>query len=251
VICYRAIARIHYLADDAVQAVSFQKKAVIVAERIFGIDHPETLVAYVHLALYCYHAGLVTSSLKLMYRSRYLALLAYGKDHPDMATFDTNIGLMLHNQREFTEACRYLQNSCNLQMKYHGSSSLHTATSQHLVARVLTALGDYKSALNCEKATFGIYQKHFGKDDVRTKESSETLKTILNQAVMLQKTLKDIAEKGKVNPSKLPRKLEDDKFEKRILTMVNKIEEIDESTTTIKAPTPKLNNKQEKEGKLS
>jgi len=251
VICYRAIARIHYLADDAVQAVSFQKKAVIVAERIFGIDHPETLVAYVHLALYCYHAGLVTSSLKLMYRSRYLALLAYGKDHPDMATFDTNIGLMLHNQREFTEACRYLQNSCNLQIKYHGSSSLHTATSQHLVARVLTALGDYKSALNCEKATFGIYQKHFGKDDVRTKESSETLKTILNQAVMLQKTLKDIAEKGKVNPSKLPRKLEDDKFEKRILTMVNKIEEIDESTTTIKAPTPKLNNKQEKEGKLS
>ena len=47
VVCYRAIARIHYLADDAPQAVSFQKKAVIVAERIFGIDHPETLVAYV------------------------------------------------------------------------------------------------------------------------------------------------------------------------------------------------------------
>lgn len=47
VICYRAIARIHYLADDAVQAVSFQKKAVIVAERIYGIDHPEVLVSYV------------------------------------------------------------------------------------------------------------------------------------------------------------------------------------------------------------
>ena len=47
VVCYRAIARIHYLADDAAQAVAFQKKAVIVAERIYGIDHPETLVAYV------------------------------------------------------------------------------------------------------------------------------------------------------------------------------------------------------------
>ena len=49
VICYRAIARIHYLADDAVQAVSFQKKAVIVAERIYGIDHPEVLVSYVRI----------------------------------------------------------------------------------------------------------------------------------------------------------------------------------------------------------
>ena len=67
---------------------------------------------------------------------------------------------MLHNQREFTEACKYLQNACNLQMKYHGDTSLHTATSQHLVARVLTALGDYKKALNCEKSTYGIYQKH-------------------------------------------------------------------------------------------
>ena len=33
--------------QDAAQAVSFQKKAVIVAERIYGVDHPETLVAYV------------------------------------------------------------------------------------------------------------------------------------------------------------------------------------------------------------
>ena len=43
-----------------------------------------------HLALYCYHAGLATASLKLMYRARYLALLAYGKDHPDVATFDVS-----------------------------------------------------------------------------------------------------------------------------------------------------------------
>lgn len=237
VVCYRAVARIHYLADDAAQAVSFQKKAVIVAERIYGVDHPETLVAYVHLALYCYHAGLVAPSLKLMYRSRYLALMSYGEDHPDVATFDTNIGLMLHSQREFTTACRYLEHSCNLQMKFHGSESLHTATGHHLVARTLSAIGDYKKALNCEKSTHSIYEKHFGVDDVRTKESGEALKTILNQAVMLQKTLKDIAEKGKVSPGKVP-KLEDDVFDKKILTMVNKIEEInvDEKKTDTVPP---------------
>eukprot|EP00111_Clytia_hemisphaerica_P006162 TCONS_00017832-protein len=229
VVCYRAIARIHYLADDGAQAVAFQKKAVIVAERIYGVDHPETLVAYVHLALYCYHAGLVSASLKLMYRSRYLAILAYGEEHPDIATFDTNIGLMLHNQREFTTACQYLEHSCNLQMKFHGAESLHTATGHHLVARALSALGDYKKALNNEKSTHSIYQKHFGTEDARTKESGEALKTILNQAVMLQKTLKDIAEKGKVNPTKVP-KLEDKTFDKKILTMVNKIEEIDIKT---------------------
>lgn len=240
VICYRSIARIHYLADDAVQAVAFQKKAVIVAERVFGIDHPETLVAYVHLALYCYHAGLVGASLKLMYRARYLALLAYGEDHPDMATFDTNIGLMLHSQREFTVACKFLEHSCELQMKFHGSHSLHTATSHHLVARALSSLGDYKKALSSEKTTFSIYQKHFGANDTRTKESSDALKTILSQAVMLQKTLKDIAEKGRVNPTRVP-KLDDEKYDKKILTQVNKIEEIDENGSPVQIKPVKEN----------
>ena len=67
---------------------------------------------------------------------------------------------MLHNQREFTTACKFLEHSCNLHMKYHGPSSLHTATGHHLVARVLSALGEYKAALNNEKTTYGIYQKH-------------------------------------------------------------------------------------------
>ena len=53
VVCYRAIARIHYLADDATQAVAFQKKAAIVAERIYGIDHPETLISYVSELCFC------------------------------------------------------------------------------------------------------------------------------------------------------------------------------------------------------
>lgn len=171
---------------------------------------------------------MVSASLKLMYRSRYLALLAFGEDHPDMATFDTNIGLMLHNQREFSLACKFLEHSKDLQLKYHGAQSLHTATSHHLVARVLSALGNYKGALNNEKATYAIYQKHFGSEDARTKESSDTLNIILNQAVMLQKTLKDIAEKGRIAPSKVT-SLDDISYDKKILTMVNKIEEVDET----------------------
>lgn len=51
------------------------------------------LLFQVHLALYCYHAGLVGASLKLMYRARYLGLLSYGDQHPDMATFDVSNSL--------------------------------------------------------------------------------------------------------------------------------------------------------------
>ena len=49
--------------------------------------------------------------------------------------------------------------------------------------------------------------------------------------------MKDISEKGKVNPSKVTGRLDDDKYDKRILTLVNKIEELDENNTPLKPKT--------------
>lgn len=194
--CYRAIARLHYLAEDAVQAVSFQRKAVIVCERIFGVDHPDTIIAYVHLALYCHNAGLASVALKLMYRARYLALVVFGEGHPDMATFDSNIGLILHGQREFKISEKFLEKALDVQIKYHGPESVHTAMSYHLVARAKACLSDYRAALAAERTAFGIYSSKFGDSDSRTKESSEYLKHCTQQAVLIQKKLNEIAGKG-------------------------------------------------------
>lgn len=194
--CYRTIARLHYLAEDAVQAVSYQKKAVIVCERVFGVDHPDTIIAYVHLALYCHNAGLASVALKLMYRARYLALVVYGEGHPDMATFDSNIGLILHGQREFKISEKFLEKALDVQLKYHGPESIHTAMSFHLVARAKACVNDYRAALTAEKTAFAIYSSKFGEADSRTKESSEYLKHCTQQAVLIQKKLNEIAGKG-------------------------------------------------------
>lgn len=196
--CYRAIARLHYLAEDSVQAVSFQRKAVVVCERIFGVDHPDTIIAYVHLALYCHNAGLASVALKLMYRARYLALVVFGEGHPDMATFDSNIGLILHGQREFKISEMFLEKALDVQLKYHGSESVHTAMSFHLVARAKACISDYRAALNAEKTAFAIYSSKFGESDSRTRESSEYLKHCTQQAVIMQKKLNEICGKGTI-----------------------------------------------------
>ncbi|XP_067032166.1 clustered mitochondria protein homolog [Acropora muricata] len=196
--CYRAIARLHYLAEDSVQAVSFQRKAVVVCERIFGVDHPDTVIAYVHLALYCHNAGLASVALKLMYRARYLALVVFGEGHPDMATFDSNIGLILHGQREFKISEMFLEKALDVQLKYHGSESVHTAMSFHLVARAKACISDYRAALNAEKTAFAIYSSKFGESDSRTRESSEYLKHCTQQAVIMQKKLNEICGKGTI-----------------------------------------------------
>lgn len=43
-----------------------------------------------HLALYCFANGQLSTALKLLYRARYLMLLVCGEDHPEMALIDVS-----------------------------------------------------------------------------------------------------------------------------------------------------------------
>lgn len=43
-----------------------------------------------HLALYCFANGQLSTALKLLYRARYLMLLVCGEDHPEMALLDVS-----------------------------------------------------------------------------------------------------------------------------------------------------------------
>ncbi len=52
--CLRMLARLNYIMGDHAEALSFQQKAVLMSERVNGIDHPYTVTEYVHLALYCF-----------------------------------------------------------------------------------------------------------------------------------------------------------------------------------------------------
>ena len=104
--------------------------------------------------------------------------------------------------------------------RYHGKQSLQTALTHHLIARVQSFLGDFRAALQHEKATYSIYHKkvsdctkvvtqvsdgndpvllaqshlpffslQFGAEHERTKESSSCLQGLTEKAVTMQKTV--------------------------------------------------------------
>ena len=75
--CLRMLARLNYIMGEHGEAMAFQQKAVLMSERVNGIDHPYTITEYTHLALYCFANGQITTALKLLYRARYLALGDY------------------------------------------------------------------------------------------------------------------------------------------------------------------------------
>lgn len=88
--CLRMLARLSYIMGDPQEALAIQQRAVLMSERVNGVDHPYTITEYSHLALYCFANTQVSTALKLLYRARYLAVLVCGENHPDIALMDVS-----------------------------------------------------------------------------------------------------------------------------------------------------------------
>lgn len=80
----------------------------------------------------------------------------------------------------------------DLNLRYHGPHSLKVAVSYHLVARTQSCMGDFRAALNNEKETYAIYKQQLGEEHEKTKESSDCLRHLTQQAVVLQKKMNEI-----------------------------------------------------------
>ncbi|KAG5869510.1 hypothetical protein JTB14_008060 [Gonioctena quinquepunctata] len=190
--CLRMLARLNYIMGEHGEAMAYQQKAVLMSERVHGIDHPYTITKYAHLALYCFANSQVSTALKLLYRARYLAVIVCGENHPEVALLDSNISLILHAVGEYELSLRFLEKALALNIKYYGAKSLKVAVSYHLVARTQSCMGNFRSALNHEKEAYAIYKQQLGENHEKTKESSECLKHLTQQAVVLQKKMNEL-----------------------------------------------------------
>ncbi|XP_047462158.1 clustered mitochondria protein homolog [Mugil cephalus] len=187
--CLRLLGRLSYILGENADALSHQEKAVMSSERVQGIDHPQTIQDYTFLALYCFAGGRQLMSLQLLYRARYLTLLVSGDDHPQIALLDSMLGLVLHGLMEYELSLKYLQNALTLTSKYHGATSVKCAHSHHLLATVYESKGEYRAALQHEREAYSIYKSQVGENHNNTKESSEYLRSLTQQAVILQKAI--------------------------------------------------------------
>lgn len=52
--CLRMIARLNYIMGEHGEAMVYQQKAVLMSERVNGIDHPYTITEYVSIKCYSY-----------------------------------------------------------------------------------------------------------------------------------------------------------------------------------------------------
>lgn len=215
------LAHICYLFGRVAQAVSHQKQGLFISERLYGIDHYETVYCYVYLALFSHNVGQTSVAIRLMYRARYLLNLIFGPDHLEQAAFDINIGLMLHTKGEAVHSLRFLQNALRLHKKFHGTDSIQVAMCNILVARARAYNADFREAMKYQKHALEVYTAKYGPEDKRTKDCNSFLQQLTQKAVELQKWMKN-SKTNKVPSMMVPMALGDSSISE-VLATVNGI----------------------------
>ncbi|XP_056115328.1 clustered mitochondria protein homolog [Rhinichthys klamathensis goyatoka] len=184
--CLSLLAKVAYVQGHPAEARSVQLRVVVISERVLGFDHPNTIQQYVLLSVYLFAGGETALAQRCLYRAKVLLLTIHGGDHPYIAVIDASLGLAL--QRE--QSLQYLQSALKLNSSFRGDTDLTTALMHHLLAQRLCVAGDYRGGMNHEKEAYSIFQNKCGEDHPQTKCSSDFLRNITQQAVRVERSIR-------------------------------------------------------------
>lgn len=164
-------------------ALRFQRQAVTVSERTLGLDHPDTMVQYINLAVLERSVGHTDEALR--YQERILSLwqLLYGRDHPDAVHTLSSIALLLQGRHDFDTSLKVYETAHELAERLFGPDSIYTGNMAHELSQAHTLHGDLKAAIDVEKNAHRIFQARLGDEDALTKESQAFLKGLTASAV--------------------------------------------------------------------
>uniref|UniRef100_A0A673M645 Si:ch211-166a6.5 n=2 Tax=Sinocyclocheilus rhinocerous TaxID=307959 RepID=A0A673M645_9TELE len=184
--CLSLLAKVAYVQGHPAEARSVQLRVVVISERVLGFDHPNTIQQYVLLAVYLLAGGETALAQRCLYRAKVLLLAVHGADHPYTAVIDASLGLVLQGE----QALQYLQSALKLNSSFRGDADLTTALMHHLLAQRLCVAGDYRGGMNHEKEAHSIFQSKYGEDHPQTKCSSDFLRNITQQAVRVERSIR-------------------------------------------------------------
>ena len=153
---------------DYTQAKILLEKAVLLAKKNFGHEHPTTAISYSNLANVLVNLGNYAQAKILLEKAVLSDEKNFGQDHPNTAIRYSNLALVLQDLGDYAQAKTLLEKAVLSAEKNFGQDHPTTAISYSNLALVLKDLGDYTQAKTLlEKAVLSD-EKNFGQDHPTT-----------------------------------------------------------------------------------
>ncbi|KAK6096610.1 Intracellular distribution of mitochondria [Batrachochytrium dendrobatidis] len=192
---FGSLAMIHFNDDDLERALYFQQRAIVVSERINGIDSAETIQQYMNLAYFEFVAGHSKLGLEYMkHAARYWSILCDGSKHPDTTSIYSNLGSMLQRLDHRELAVTYFELAAMSCVETHGAQHLNTALTYEALAKGQCMIDEYRKAIQSERIALEFFESKLGKEDERTIEASKFLNLLMTRAVSIARLEKEVSE---------------------------------------------------------
>ncbi|KAI9736602.1 MAG: Intracellular distribution of mitochondria [Cirrosporium novae-zelandiae] len=189
---YHQLSMLYYQLGEKGAAAELANKAVIISERMIGIDSAETVLSYLNLALFEHANGDTECALAYMKHALNLWKVIYGVKHPDLITTLNNAAVMLQHMKQYHESRLWFESSLELSEDIYGKQSINTATLLFQLAQALALDQDSKGAVNRMREAYNIFLNKLGANDRNTKEAESWLEQLTQNAVSIAKHAKDL-----------------------------------------------------------
>lgn len=146
------------------EARSLYERALEIAERALGPEHPSTTAALNNLALLLQAQGDLAGARPLCERALAIREKVLGPEHPDTATTLSNLALLLHEMTDFAVAQRLCERALAIREKVLGPEHPDTAVSLVNLAGLLRHQGDLLGARRHYERALAIDEKVYGCD---------------------------------------------------------------------------------------
>jgi len=153
-------------------------RALSIAEKVYGLDHPEVATVWNNLGMVLKDLGDLDGAKANYERALKIAEKVYGPDHPTVATVWNNVGMVLKDLGDLGGAKANYERALRIGEKVYGPDHPEVAISLNNLGSVLQDLGDLEGAkVNCERA-LAILRAWLGDDHPKTKLVLKNLKSL-------------------------------------------------------------------------
>lgn len=150
------------------KAIGLYKEALVLAEKKYGVNHPETTTYMSNIAFQYYESGQYDKAEELFLHVIDIETCAYGEFGKDLWSDYQNLALVYEEKEDFTNAMLYVNKALTCVEKNEGVESHRYANSLGILARFYRHLKRFPEAEPLYKKVIKLRDKTIGPVHYRT-----------------------------------------------------------------------------------
>jgi CHAT domain-containing protein/tetratricopeptide (TPR) repeat protein len=153
-----------YRQGKYAQAIPFAEQALAGSERLYGAEHPHSIVRVLNLARAYSGGGRHREAGPLFERALAVREKTLGKDHPDTLDAANALGMQYRQQARLAEAEALLKRTLAARQRVLGKEHPNTLASMVNLADILRDQGHYPEAAALTESALAAFERARGKD---------------------------------------------------------------------------------------